>query len=164
MTTKAADEIMNRLETFQKLERKETDEVGWIAVAYSCGRAKAEKMIAIARQRSQVATSETAAAPKPNLCEYDLLTRQSGRAVNRVRLQGDGWYLEVTVTADGHGVVVRSGEGVLSVRPRCDNTIEVYTERAREQTIMAEAAHMHDVWKANEAYLAKLPKSARAEG
>lgn len=40
-----ADDILHRLESFRQLERKSTDEVGWIALAYSCSKAEAEKMI-----------------------------------------------------------------------------------------------------------------------
>lgn len=49
MTRSTAENILARLDTFNRLERKATDEAGWIALAYSCSPAKAKKMIAEAR-------------------------------------------------------------------------------------------------------------------
>jgi hypothetical protein len=48
-----ADDILHRLESFRKLERKSTDEIGWIALAYSCSRAEAEKMIQAATKSKE---------------------------------------------------------------------------------------------------------------
>lgn len=47
-----ADEIMARLRRFEALERKATDEIGWIALAYSCSREVATRMIETARHLS----------------------------------------------------------------------------------------------------------------
>lgn len=44
-----AREIVRSLDGFAKLERKATDEIGWIALRYSTTRDKAEKMIVAAR-------------------------------------------------------------------------------------------------------------------
>ena len=40
-----AQDIMDRLASFEKIEHKATDEAGWIALAYSCSRGQAEKKI-----------------------------------------------------------------------------------------------------------------------
>lgn len=45
MTADRAATILRRLESFAKLERQNTDEVGWIALAYSVTRPQAAKMI-----------------------------------------------------------------------------------------------------------------------
>lgn len=47
------DDIIRRLENLHKLERKSTDEIGWIALAYSCSRAEAEKMIQAATKTKE---------------------------------------------------------------------------------------------------------------
>ena len=41
------------LKSYDRLERKNVDEVGWIMLKLSCGRAKAAKLVAAARQDSQ---------------------------------------------------------------------------------------------------------------
>ena len=47
------EDILRRLESFRKLERKSTDEIGWIALAYSCSRTEAEKMIQAATKSKE---------------------------------------------------------------------------------------------------------------
>ena len=42
--------ILRMLNQFGRLERQATDEIGWIALKYSCGRPKAERMITYARE------------------------------------------------------------------------------------------------------------------
>ncbi len=49
MTKAKADQVLRCLDQFEGLERKNTDEIGWIALKYSCSRARAEKMIKAAR-------------------------------------------------------------------------------------------------------------------
>lgn len=49
MQKEKAEEILQRLTRFSQLERQATDEVGWIALAYSVSRSKADKMITEAR-------------------------------------------------------------------------------------------------------------------
>jgi hypothetical protein len=49
MTAKKARDILASLGHFAKLERTNTDEIGWIALRYCCTRAKAERMIAQAK-------------------------------------------------------------------------------------------------------------------
>lgn len=59
-----AESIVRSLEGFNRLERKNTDEVGWIALRYSCTRAKAERMIETARSLvPTVAPPETGINP-----------------------------------------------------------------------------------------------------
>ena len=51
MSTQAKlDNVMARLAVYERLERKATDEVGWISLAFSCTRAKAAKLIEEARR------------------------------------------------------------------------------------------------------------------
>jgi len=42
--------VLDFLEQYASLERKATDEIGWIALKFSCSRAQAEKWIAAARR------------------------------------------------------------------------------------------------------------------
>ena len=49
MTKEKAKDIQGMLDGFAKLERKSTDEVGWIQCKFSCTRARALKMIEQAR-------------------------------------------------------------------------------------------------------------------
>ena len=44
-----ADSIVRSLLSFSQLQRKNTDEIGWIAMRYSCTRATAEQKIKVAR-------------------------------------------------------------------------------------------------------------------
>lgn len=50
MKREEAQSIVRSLERFNDLQHKATDEVGWIALRYSCTRTKAERMIAQARE------------------------------------------------------------------------------------------------------------------
>lgn len=45
-----AENVMARLKVFEKIENKATDEVGWIALAFSVTRGKAQRMIDEARK------------------------------------------------------------------------------------------------------------------
>ena len=45
-----AESILARVASFAKLERKATDEVGWIMLAYGVSRAKAARMIEDAKK------------------------------------------------------------------------------------------------------------------
>ncbi len=42
--------VRDMLDSFAQLERKATDEIGWIALKLSCSRARAERMIRAARE------------------------------------------------------------------------------------------------------------------
>jgi len=42
---------MRRLQVYDKLQRKNTSEIGWIAFAFSCSASKAEKLVKAARAR-----------------------------------------------------------------------------------------------------------------
>jgi len=44
-----AETVIAKLEVFAKLERKNTDEVGWISLGFGCSRKQAASMIAQAR-------------------------------------------------------------------------------------------------------------------
>ena len=50
MDLSKAKDIARRLKSFAELDRKATDEIGWIALAYSCSRVKAGIMIANANE------------------------------------------------------------------------------------------------------------------
>lgn len=54
MTKDEAPSIVRSLTRFDVLERKATDEIGWIALRYSCSRAQAEKKIATARHLAEI--------------------------------------------------------------------------------------------------------------
>jgi hypothetical protein len=43
------EDVLRRLEIFNSLARKSTDEIGWIALAYSCSREEAMRLIFAAR-------------------------------------------------------------------------------------------------------------------
>jgi hypothetical protein len=49
MTSERAQAIRARLAVFAKLERRATDEIGWIQLAYGVSRAKAARMIDTAK-------------------------------------------------------------------------------------------------------------------
>jgi len=44
-----AHTLLRSLERFRELKRQAPDEIGWIALHYSCGRAKAQRLIETAR-------------------------------------------------------------------------------------------------------------------
>ena len=50
MTAERASQIMEWLMTFNSLERKNTDEIGWVALKLSCTREQAERLIMKARK------------------------------------------------------------------------------------------------------------------
>ena len=50
MTLDRAENVLARLRVFEKLDRKATDEVGWIALAFSVNRKQAEKLMAQAKK------------------------------------------------------------------------------------------------------------------
>ena len=50
MTGDEGHTLLRSIERFYQLERQATDEVGWIALRYSVGRAKAQRLIDTARE------------------------------------------------------------------------------------------------------------------
>ena len=57
MTIEKAKEIKNRLESYDKLANPVPDKVGWIALAYSCSRAEADRMITESQARIAIEPS-----------------------------------------------------------------------------------------------------------
>lgn len=88
----------------------------------------------------------------PGFFEHDPLTEQS-RPVQRVRLQGDGWHIEIIPTEDGEGVTLHAS-GALSprilVRPIVANGVEVTTEASIDKRVQAEAAKLYATQKKND--------------
>ena len=79
--------------------------------------------------------------------DHNILTGEVRDIEHRVRLSGDGWYIEVYPTEDGHGLVIRTDDSRMVVLPDCRNMIEVRTELGRRQTIYAEAERIVAVQK-----------------
>jgi hypothetical protein len=52
MTPARAQDVLDRLDAFAKLQRSATDEAGYIAMVYSCSRSRALVMIAAARAQT----------------------------------------------------------------------------------------------------------------
>lgn len=77
--------------------------------------------------------------------EHDVLTGES-RPVQRVRLQGEGWYIEIMPTEDGEGITLHSSGAIaprILVRPIVSNGVEVTTEASVEKRVQAEAAKLY---------------------
>jgi hypothetical protein len=50
MTKDMRARVLRALANYAQLERKNTDEIGWVALTFSVTRAKAERMIAEAKE------------------------------------------------------------------------------------------------------------------
>jgi hypothetical protein len=76
-------------------------------------------------------------------------------SAERVRLVGEGWYIEVDVCDDGSAIEVRCagnivGSSNLIVEPRSGNVVRISCDAAREAAIHQEAHRLFDGWKTNE--------------
>lgn len=74
---------------------------------------------------------ESEVSKMSELVSYDILSRES-HPIQRARLAGDGWYIEVT-KQDEHTLEIRccgniAGSGVLRVLPRAANHIHATTD------------------------------------
>lgn len=49
MTGDEAHTLLRSLERFHQLQHQATDEIGWVALRYSVGRAKAQRLISTAK-------------------------------------------------------------------------------------------------------------------
>lgn len=85
--------------------------------------------------------------------EFDILTGRITRDVARVRLEGDGYYLDISPMEDG-GVEIQcsgsAGSHALLAMPRAANVLRVYSDTERDSRISDEARLRYEVWVKNE--------------
>jgi hypothetical protein len=89
------------------------------------------------------------------LVEYDVVTETRREIPGAVRLEGDGWYIEVAPSKDGGGIDIRVSSpqsGPAVILPVCANVVHVATTESREQLVYAEAKKLNDVWIANDEF------------
>lgn len=100
------------------------------------------------------------------LATYNILDDTLGGPIKRVRLSGDGWWIEVSkhdertldITCGGQVV----GSGVLTILPSVSNSIRVTNGVEHAMRVCEAAERLHEVDKANEALRLKEEKANAA--